>query len=132
MRDQYPHTSTDTRFYEIRCHIEPYAGLTPLVVKAGDWDEVLNKYPDAELNAVLGEKERTAGRQTPTHMTGLQQPTLTRPASIRSRAFKRRWPISQPQQRKHRCPQPLYESITALVLVTIVGLLLWILGSAGR
>jgi hypothetical protein len=132
MRDQRLGTSTGTRFYEIRCHVEPYDGLTPLVVQACGWDEVLKKYPDAEFMTVLGEKDRPEGRQAAACMTVPQQPTSTRPASIRPRGFKRRTPSIQPQRRKSRRVQPLQESITALALVTIVGLLLWVLGTTSR
>jgi hypothetical protein len=45
-----------TRYYDIRCQIDPYPEATSLVVEAVDWDEVLRKYPDAELVAIVGER----------------------------------------------------------------------------
>lgn len=42
-------------YYEIRALDDPYPEPTALVVEAADWDEVVGKYPDAELLKMHGE-----------------------------------------------------------------------------
>src|SRR5579862_3814186 len=64
-----------TRYYEIRYRSEPYDVPMPLVVEARDFNQVLKKYPNAELIGMVGEHAPSVPRR-------LSPPVVTQPSNI--------------------------------------------------
>lgn len=118
-----------TRYYEIRCHIEPYPELTPMVVEARNWDEVLKKYPDAEFITILGDEKKTKERQTPREANTLPRRRPERGIASRRPTIVRRRRVDTRQKRNLRTPRPVRESLVAIALVSVIGLLLWIVSN---
>jgi hypothetical protein len=82
-------TQRTTRYYEIRCQLEPYPEPTAMVVEASSWDEVLKKYPDAEYVTTLGERQRqvATGERPPEPAVARGQHSVqivSRPLHVRS------------------------------------------------
>lgn len=122
------HRTSAASYYQIRCPNGPGRRPTDVVVEAQSWEEVLLRHPAAEL-VTVNEPTGNTSQAVPREQHGSPSPRQKAQADTRRPQPRPRAQRYQPRRRHRRGRRPLEESVTALALVGVAGLLVWVLGT---